>query len=194
MPYKHEGPALYLTADREHVVSEGDPRAAFLLVAEGGTLPDEDVARYKLHDLVGAENKLLRPAAENKAAEPWKDPMSRVGVTFTEEQKEQIRQMVEAGKVAEAQQSVLDTLAEEFGWATDSGVAWNEDGSVVFKPDPAFEKAVDEATLAEEGDLDPDTTIIGAPPAPESPGKVLNDPLKTLEGPQPSSPRKRKGD
>lgn len=41
--------------------------------------------------------------------------LSRVGVSFTEEQKEQIRAMVEAGDVAGAQTLILDELAKEFG-------------------------------------------------------------------------------
>jgi hypothetical protein len=41
--------------------------------------------------------------------------LSRVGVTFTEEQKEQIKAMVEAGDVAGAQAVILDELGREFG-------------------------------------------------------------------------------
>jgi hypothetical protein len=41
--------------------------------------------------------------------------LSRVGVTFTEEQKEQIKAMVEAGDVAGAQTLILDELGREFG-------------------------------------------------------------------------------
>lgn len=39
---------LYVTADRATVVPEGDPRAAFLLVAEGGELPESEARRYGL--------------------------------------------------------------------------------------------------------------------------------------------------
>jgi hypothetical protein len=41
---------LYVTADQKTVVEEGDPRAAFLLVAEGCELDDGLARRY---DLVG---------------------------------------------------------------------------------------------------------------------------------------------
>lgn len=41
--------------------------------------------------------------------------LSRVGVTFTEQQKEMIKTMVEAGDVAGAQGVILDELAKEFG-------------------------------------------------------------------------------
>jgi hypothetical protein len=71
--YTHEGPRLYLTADRQTVVSEGDARAAFVLVGPGGQLSDEDAARYGLVAQAVAEkaapvkpNKLGRGRA-NKA-------------------------------------------------------------------------------------------------------------------------------
>ena len=57
--YTHEGPSLWLTADKSEVVQDGDPRAAFLLVAEGGMLPDEDVAKYGV--------KAKKDAPANKA-------------------------------------------------------------------------------------------------------------------------------
>lgn len=62
---------LWLTADRERVVEDGDPDAAFLLAAEGDELDDEDVERYGLNrsqkKAASAENKQTAPA-ENKAA------------------------------------------------------------------------------------------------------------------------------
>jgi len=39
---------LYLTADRSRIVEEGDPAAAFLLVAAGRDVPVADAARYGL--------------------------------------------------------------------------------------------------------------------------------------------------
>lgn len=39
---------LYLTADRERVVAEGDPAAAFLFTTPGKEISAEDVARYGL--------------------------------------------------------------------------------------------------------------------------------------------------
>lgn len=38
---------LYLNADRTRAVEEG-PEASFLLVAEGGSLPDEEAEKYGL--------------------------------------------------------------------------------------------------------------------------------------------------
>lgn len=45
--YIHSGPRKYLTKDQQ-VVDEGDPRAAFLLIGEGGQLSLEDAERYGL--------------------------------------------------------------------------------------------------------------------------------------------------
>ena len=39
---------LWLTADRERVVGEGDPEAAFLLAAEGDTIEAEEAKRLGL--------------------------------------------------------------------------------------------------------------------------------------------------
>lgn len=58
--YIHEGPALYLTADRLRVVPEGDPQAAFLLVATGGSLPIADVEHW------GLTAPKAKPAPANK--------------------------------------------------------------------------------------------------------------------------------
>ncbi|MBW1778750.1 MAG: phage tail length tape measure family protein, partial [Deltaproteobacteria bacterium] len=43
--------------------------------------------------------------------------LSRVGVTFTEEQKNMVRQLVESNRVLEAQQIILEELNSEFGGA-----------------------------------------------------------------------------
>jgi hypothetical protein len=59
MPYIHEGEDLYLAADQETVVKENDPRAAYVLVVRGGTLPD-DIAEK--HGLTGAKAKGGAPA------------------------------------------------------------------------------------------------------------------------------------
>ena len=50
---------LYLTADRKEVVKEGDPRAAFLLIAPGQYMSDSDAKRYGL--LPEGEVKELKP-------------------------------------------------------------------------------------------------------------------------------------
>jgi hypothetical protein len=66
--YTHEGPALWLAADRTTVVPEGDPRAAFLLVADGSQLSDEDVAKYGVKAKKDAPaNKAKAGAAEDKS-------------------------------------------------------------------------------------------------------------------------------
>src|SRR6185436_4884715 len=70
MPYIHEGDSLYLAADQETVVPEGDPRAAYLLVAAGGTLPDDLAEKHGLKGKAGAPaNKLRAGGGENKARE-----------------------------------------------------------------------------------------------------------------------------
>lgn len=52
---------LYLTVDRERVVEEGDPDAAFLLVAEGGMVPTEYEHHYR---------EYAKPKAAPAKAEP----------------------------------------------------------------------------------------------------------------------------
>lgn len=53
---------LYLTADQDTAVEEGDPRAAFLLGREGKEIPDDEAERLGV--------KPAKKAAEPKAAEP----------------------------------------------------------------------------------------------------------------------------
>lgn len=53
---------LWLTADREKVVEDGDPKAAFLLGNEGAEVPDDEAKRL---GLTGSK-KAAEPA--NKAA------------------------------------------------------------------------------------------------------------------------------
>lgn len=70
--YIHKGPRLWLTADKERVVEDGDPAAAFLLVGEGGQLSEEDARKYGLMDeektkRVMSPNKAKAAPAENKA-------------------------------------------------------------------------------------------------------------------------------
>lgn len=65
---------LYLAADGETVVEEGDPRAATLLVGEGGQLSVEDAARYGLTNTrkqsgekaEAPKSNKVRSAPENK--------------------------------------------------------------------------------------------------------------------------------
>lgn len=65
--YTHQGPRLYVAADQQTVVQEGDPRAAFLLIAPGQTMSDADAARYGLAALEGEKGAPPRP---NKARAP----------------------------------------------------------------------------------------------------------------------------
>lgn len=69
---------VYLTADRDRVVEEGDPEAAYLLAGAGGTIPHEYAHVYreyrKTKDAPAAavaeaepEAKAVERAPENKA-------------------------------------------------------------------------------------------------------------------------------
>lgn len=80
MAYIHPKDAvgLCLTADKSEVVQEDSPEAAWVLVAPGGTLSDEEAARWGLvaeeeepepevkAKEEPAANKLAAPAAQNK--------------------------------------------------------------------------------------------------------------------------------
>lgn len=52
---------LYLTADRENVVEEGDPKAQFLLVKAGMELPDAMAEKYGVK---GDKKAAAAPPAE----------------------------------------------------------------------------------------------------------------------------------
>lgn len=75
--YTHDGPRVYLTADKSAVVTEGDPRAAFLLIAPGQTMSDDDAVIYGLPLGKGGEEPAEEPeqvkqanAKPNKARTP----------------------------------------------------------------------------------------------------------------------------
>lgn len=55
---------LYLTADKERVVEEGDPEAAFLLCAEGRAIHPDHVDRYGLER---EDGKVVIPGQEPEA-------------------------------------------------------------------------------------------------------------------------------
>lgn len=57
--------ALYLNKDRSKVVEAGSEDAAFLLAAEGQTVPDAEAKRLGL-----GENKKVEGAPENKGLAP----------------------------------------------------------------------------------------------------------------------------
>jgi hypothetical protein len=63
---------LWLTADREQVVEEGDPSAAFLFATPGKEVSDADAERYglKASKAKPAETQQAEPAEEKQAAEP----------------------------------------------------------------------------------------------------------------------------
>lgn len=69
--WTNDGPALYLNADKTKVVEEGDPEAAFLLVASGGQLPEEEAEKYGLTGKKAKaeppSNKLKQAPGENKS-------------------------------------------------------------------------------------------------------------------------------
>jgi hypothetical protein len=64
---------LYVTADRECLVEEGDPKARFLLVAEGGELSMEEARRYGLVKDEAAPAGKSVPKPKDKARRPAKN-------------------------------------------------------------------------------------------------------------------------
>lgn len=79
--YTHDGPALYLTADRNRVVEGHDPAAAFLLVAPGGRLPDTEATRYGLQQrqLAAEEHPEPAPAEQEAKQAPAKANKLKTG-------------------------------------------------------------------------------------------------------------------
>ena len=64
---------LWLTKDRERVVEEGDPEAAFLLASAGKEIDAETAARYGLGEKAAkpATNKAVKAErVENKGVQP----------------------------------------------------------------------------------------------------------------------------
>lgn len=68
--YTHQGPRLYLASDRRTVVSEGDTRAAFLLIAPGQTMSDEAALAYGLTSVAEGEPAKAEQPKPNKARTP----------------------------------------------------------------------------------------------------------------------------
>lgn len=58
---------LYLNADKSRVVEEGDPDASFLLVGEGGQLPDDEALQWGLKSSGKTEDKAVAGPAEDKS-------------------------------------------------------------------------------------------------------------------------------
>ncbi len=62
--WTNDGPSLYWDSEKQQIVTEGDTRAAWLLVAAGGQLPLEEAERYGLT----AERKAAAEKAEASKA------------------------------------------------------------------------------------------------------------------------------
>lgn len=76
--WTNEGASIWLTADKSLIVPEGDPRAAFLLVAAGGQIPIEEAERYGLAgDLTAPPEDEKAKAAQPNKARPAPDNKSK---------------------------------------------------------------------------------------------------------------------
>jgi hypothetical protein len=64
--WTNDGPALYWDSEKQQIVTEGDSRSAWLLVAAGGQLPLEEAERYGLTDDRKAEAEKAKAAPDNK--------------------------------------------------------------------------------------------------------------------------------
>ena len=62
--WTNEGPSLYWDSEKNTVVREGDPAAAFLLVAAGGQITQEEA---ELYGLPGTNKAKAEKAAAEKA-------------------------------------------------------------------------------------------------------------------------------
>jgi len=61
----------YLTADRQNVVEEGDPKAQFLLVRAGNEIPDAQAEQYGIKgDKKAAPASEAPPASSDSGPEP----------------------------------------------------------------------------------------------------------------------------
>lgn len=81
------GEKLWLKADRETVVPDGDPEAAFLLATPGKRLSLEDAVRYGLVKAgsKGGDKQAAKPEDKEAAPESAKDLVARMGDMSTEE-------------------------------------------------------------------------------------------------------------
>ncbi|MCX9146614.1 hypothetical protein [Erythrobacter sp. WG] len=59
---------LYLTADKEQLVADGDERAAFLYATEGDEIPEEMAKKFGLVDGKLKSKKAAEPKTETKSA------------------------------------------------------------------------------------------------------------------------------
>lgn len=65
--------SYYLTADRQNVVEEGDPKAQFLLVRAGMELPDALAEQYGL----SGKKAAAPPPAQSAPADSGPEPKNR---------------------------------------------------------------------------------------------------------------------
>ena len=71
---------LYLTIDRDKVVPEGDPDAAFLLAGEGGVIAEAEARRYGLLDQVEPEpdrSALMRETGYSTTVEEEREALQQ---------------------------------------------------------------------------------------------------------------------
>lgn len=59
---------LWLSADRETVIADGDPRAAFLLCSPGDEVTDEDAKRYGIKAAAKPADKQSAPPSNKGGA------------------------------------------------------------------------------------------------------------------------------
>lgn len=69
------GEKLWLTADRDRVVKDGDPEAAFLLATPGKRIPLDEAERL---GLTGKSKAKAKPKPETKEAAPAEDKVADV--------------------------------------------------------------------------------------------------------------------
>lgn len=70
----HARERLYLTADKDRVVREGDPKAAFLYAALGDEIPNSAAERFGLVDGLLKPKKAGNPADPPPPVDPRPEP------------------------------------------------------------------------------------------------------------------------
>lgn len=61
---------IWITADRDRVVEEGDPEAAFLLGTAGKEIPDDEAERLGIKPAKASKPEPEKPAEEKQAPPP----------------------------------------------------------------------------------------------------------------------------
>lgn len=86
---------------------------------KGDVFKDATAAMLDMSEVMGQDVSQVAIQLGKALNDPIKGltALSRVGVSFTEDQKKQIRTFVESGRVMEAQRVILDELKSEFGGA-----------------------------------------------------------------------------